>query len=62
MKRQVKNTAIDNFTNYEVNNLSSIFGGNSTIGGDLDMNTSIEQGGVINAAIGKGNTAETSIG
>jgi len=54
--------SIDSLTVFKLDNLSVIHGGNSTIGGDLKMDTNIKggvlnalsiNGGVINVAIGK---------
>ncbi len=63
MKKQFKKSSISHFTNFEVKNVSLIYGGNrngSTIGGDLDIRTN-RRGGVLNAAIGKDNRATTNI-
>lgn len=50
MKKQSKETTIDNFIIFETSNLSSIYGG------------TVAKGGVLNAAIGKNNEPHESVG
>ncbi len=48
MRKQLK---IGNFTKNKLNSLTTIYGGGSSIGGDVTVNTEIGNGGVVNARI-----------